>query len=221
RGKLKKSSTVETQKGDCIDCKLCVHACPTGIDIRNGTQLECVNCTACIDACDEVMLKINKPKGLIRYASYTSIQNGVQKLLTPRVIGYSIVLITLLGLLSFTLATRSDIETTVFKVPGTLYQRGEDGTISNLYNIEFVNKTFNNLPIELKVESPLEAVLVKADSKPVVVPAEGLLKSVYFIRIPADKIIHAKTEVYLGIYQGSELMEKVKVKFIGPVVIKK
>src|SRR6478609_6861245 len=206
RGKMKKSSTVETQKGDCIDCKLCVHACPTGIDIRNGTQLECVNCTACIDACDEVMLKINKPKGLIRYASYTSIQNGVQKLLTPRVIGYSAVLVVLLGLLSFTLATRSDIETSIFKVPGTLYQRGEDGTISNLYNIEFVNKTFNDLPIELKIESPLEAVLVKADSKPVVVPAEGLLKTVYFIRIPSDKILHAKTEIYLGIYQENELM---------------
>ncbi|MBY0433272.1 MAG: cytochrome c oxidase accessory protein CcoG, partial [Cyclobacteriaceae bacterium] len=66
RGKLKKNQVAEGH-GDCIDCKLCVHVCPTGIDIRNGTQLECVNCTACIDACDDVMLKINKPKGLIRY----------------------------------------------------------------------------------------------------------------------------------------------------------
>ncbi|MEQ9169287.1 MAG: cytochrome c oxidase accessory protein CcoG, partial [Fulvivirga sp.] len=73
RGKIKKNSD-EQPKGDCIDCKLCVHVCPTGIDIRNGTQLECVNCTACIDACDEVMVKINKPKGLIRYASYDSIK---------------------------------------------------------------------------------------------------------------------------------------------------
>jgi len=217
RGKIKKSADAEIVKGDCIDCKLCVHVCPTGIDIRNGTQLECVNCTACIDACDEVMLKIDKPKGLIRFASYNSIQNGIQKLFTPRVISYSVVLIALLGLLSFTLATRSNVEMNVFKVPGTLYQRGEDGMISNLYNIEFVNKTFSDLPIEVKVESPTEAILVKADSRPIVVPAEGLLKSVYFIRIPQERIMHAKTIVYLGIYQDHELIEKVKVTFIGPV----
>jgi cytochrome c oxidase accessory protein FixG len=220
RGKIKKTSAPEAKTGDCIDCKLCIHVCPTGIDIRNGTQLECVNCTACIDACDEVMIKINKPKGLIRYASHNSIQNGIQKLFTPRVIGYSIVLTVLLIFLSFTLATRSNVETTVFKVPGTLYQRNADGGITNLYNIEFVNKTFSELPIEVKVESPAEATLVKADNKPVIVPAEGLLKAVYFIRLPSDQILHAKTEVYIGIYQNNELLEKVKVKFIGPVHLK-
>jgi cytochrome c oxidase accessory protein FixG len=220
RGKIKKTITAEVKKGDCIDCKLCVHVCPTGIDIRNGTQLECVNCTACIDACDEVMIKINKPKGLIRYASHNSIQNGIQKLFSPRVIGYSVVLVALLGLLSFTLATRSNIETTVFKVPGTLYQRNADGAITNLYNIEFVNKTFSELPVEMRVESPSEATLIKADNKPVNVPPEGLLKAVYFIRIPADRILHIKTEVHIGIYHHDQLLEKVKVKFIGPVTIK-
>src|SRR6185295_19088446 len=99
RGKLRKYP-IAGHQGDCIDCKLCVHVCPTGIDIRNGTQLECVNCTACIDACDEVMIKINKPKGLIRYASYTSIRDGVQKIITGRVMAYSFVLITLLVALS-------------------------------------------------------------------------------------------------------------------------
>ncbi|MFM7859681.1 MAG: cytochrome c oxidase accessory protein CcoG [Flammeovirgaceae bacterium] len=100
RGKLKKSqNTIVEKQGDCIDCKLCVHVCPTGIDIRNGTQLECVNCTACIDACDEVMEKIDKPKGLIRYSSYNAIQQGKQKIINPRVIGYSLVLTVLLGLL--------------------------------------------------------------------------------------------------------------------------
>src|SRR6186713_1719576 len=114
RSKIKKTPTVEAKKGDCIDCKLCVHVCPTGIDIRNGTQLECVNCTACMDACDEVMVKIDKPKGLIRYASFNSIQDGVLKLMNARVIGYSFVLIALLTLLGFTLLTRSAVKTTVF-----------------------------------------------------------------------------------------------------------
>ncbi|HEY3430015.1 MAG TPA: cytochrome c oxidase accessory protein CcoG, partial [Cyclobacteriaceae bacterium] len=163
RGKIKKSQASLEKKGDCIDCKLCVHVCPTGIDIRNGTQLECVNCTACIDACDDVMLKIGKPKGLIRYASYNSIKEGVQKLINPRVIGYSFVLLALLSLLGFTLLTRSDIETNVFKVPGTLYQKTDDEFITNLYNIEFVNKTFNNISLQLKVESPAAAVITRAD----------------------------------------------------------
>lgn len=217
RSKLRKHPVTEIKSGDCIDCKLCVHVCPTGIDIRNGTQLECVNCTACIDACDDVMLKINKPQGLIRYASYNSIQNGVMKLITPRVIGYSIVLLGLIGLLSFTLLTRSDVETNVFKVSGTLYQRSEDGFITNLYNVEFVNKTFEDLPLEIKVESPVTASLVKADGKAITAPAEGLLKVIYFIKIPAASITTARTVVILGVYKDGKLLEKVKVKFIGPV----
>src|SRR5690606_37416897 len=105
RGRLKKHE--QRTQGDCIDCKLCVHVCPTGIDIRNGTQLECVNCTACIDACDDVMVKIGKPKGLIRFASFNSIQNGIKKIITPRVIGYTLVLTALAGFLSFMVFTRS------------------------------------------------------------------------------------------------------------------
>jgi cytochrome c oxidase accessory protein FixG len=183
RSKIKKQAAA-VKSGDCIDCKLCVHVCPTGIDIRNGTQLECVNCTACIDACDDVMLKIGKPKGLIRYASYTSIKEGVSRIITPRVMGYSAVLAALIGLLSFALLTRSDVETNVFKVSGTLYQKGDDGSISNLYNMEFVNKTFEDISLQVKVVSPTEALLVKPDEKEIMVPAEGLLKTVYFIKIP-------------------------------------
>ncbi|MBX2963860.1 MAG: cytochrome c oxidase accessory protein CcoG [Cyclobacteriaceae bacterium] len=216
RGKLKKGE-IDSTKGDCIDCKLCVHVCPTGIDIRNGTQLECVNCTACIDACDEVMEKVGKPKGLIRYASYNSIKEGIQKLITPRVIGYSMVLLALISFLSFMIATRSDIETTVLKVPGTLFQRGEDGMISNLYNIEFVNKTFDPITLEVKVESPPEAMLTKVGEQAIVVPAGEMLKGVYFIKIPPDQVKEAKTVIVLGVYSEGMRLEKVKVKFIGPV----
>jgi cytochrome c oxidase accessory protein FixG len=218
RGKIQKTKVAEVKAGDCIDCKLCVHVCPTGIDIRNGTQLECVNCTACMDVCDEVMIKINKPTGLIRFASYNSIKNGVQRVITPRVIGYTVVLTALLCFLIYNILTRSDVETTVLKVSGTLYQRGEDGYITNLYNVEFVNKTFNNLPLEMKVESPAEAVLVRPDGKPIIVPAEGMLKTIYFIKIPAEQIKQSKTVVYLGVYENGKLLEKLKVKFIGPII---
>jgi cytochrome c oxidase accessory protein FixG len=217
RTHLKKNDAPIEKKGDCIDCKLCVQVCPTGIDIRNGTQLECVNCTACIDACDEVMIKINKPKGLIRYASYNSIRSGIQKLITPRVIGYSAILVVLIVGLSFTLATRADVETTVLKVPGTLYQRTGDGYITNLYNVEFVNKTFNDVALEARIESPASAALTKADGKPLVIPAEGFLKSVFFIRIPEAELTSARTRISIGIYKNGKRIEVVDAKFIGPV----
>jgi cytochrome c oxidase accessory protein FixG len=217
RGKIKKNDVSEVKKGDCIDCKLCVHVCPTGIDIRHGTQLECVNCTACIDACDDVMIKIGKPKGLIRFASYNSIKDGIQKLFTPRVFGYSMVLVVLISLLSFTLFTRSDVETTVLKVPGTLYQKTDDGFITNLYNIEFVNKTFEEMPLRLKVESPAAASINRVEGNLIKVPPEGFLKSICFIKIPAIEIKSAKTVVIVGVYQEDRLIEKVSVKFIGPV----
>jgi len=215
RGHLKKGTT-EHKLGDCIDCSLCVQVCPTGIDIRHGTQLECVNCTACIDACDDVMLKIGKPKGLIRFASYNSIKDGITKIITGRVIGYSFVLLALVGVLSFTLATRSDVEITVLKVPGTLYQR-DNGFITNLYNVEFVNKTFNNVPLSLKVDEPRTAQIVSVEGKPVVVPAEGFLKGVYFIKIPQSDIASTRTVVKVSVYQNGNCLDEIKVKFIGPV----
>jgi cytochrome c oxidase accessory protein FixG len=216
RGKLKKSRAEVTQTGDCIDCRLCVHVCPTGIDIRNGTQLECVNCTACIDACDDVMIKIGKPKGLIRFASYNSIKDGILKIINGRVIGYTVILFALLAVLGFALITRSDVETTVTKVSGTLYQR-DNGYITNLYNIEFVNKTFSELALELKVEESNSIEIVNVAGKPIVVPAEGLVKGVYFIKIPEKQVTNARTVVRLGVYHNGKLVETVKVKFIGPV----
>lgn len=220
RGHLKKQAQIQPQvtaaQGDCIDCNLCVQVCPTGIDIRNGTQLECVNCTACMDACDDVMIRIGKPTGLIRFASYNSIKNGISKLWNGRVIGYSLILVLLLSVLTFALITRSDVETTMLKVPGTLYQR-EPGLITNLYNVEFVNKTFDELNLEVRVESPAYARLHKVDGKAIVIPAEGLVKTVYFIKIPEDQITNARTVVRLGVYQSGEKVENLKVKFIGPV----
>ncbi|WP_306416739.1 cytochrome c oxidase accessory protein CcoG [Fulvivirga maritima] len=181
RGKLKKKQE-EAPKGDCIDCKLCVHACPTGIDIRNGTQLECVNCTACIDACNEVMQKVNLPTGLIRYSSYEAVEKGKQKIFTKRAAAYSVVLVLLLSFFGFSLATRSEIETTVLKVPGQLYQRTDDGHITNLYNIQFVNKTFEDMTLELKVEDEPDAEISKVGAGDQLVPSNGLSEGVYFYK---------------------------------------
>jgi len=219
RGKLKKDQLTITEKqGDCIDCKLCVHVCPTGIDIRNGTQLECVNCTACIDACDDVMTKIHKPKGLIRYSSYNAIKDGVVKLFTPRIAGYSLVLVALISLLFYFISTRADIETTVLKVPGTLYTKTDDGQITNLYSIEFVNKTFDDIALEVKIESPPEATYMKIGDPIIVVPKEGILKGMIMVKLPVESITSMKTVIELGIYQDGVKVETAKAKFVGPII---
>jgi polyferredoxin len=163
------------------------------------------------------MIKIGKPKGLIRFASYNSIKNSVQRIITPRVLGYCVVLVILAGLLTFVLATRSAVETTVLKVSGTLYQRTDDGYITNLYNVEFVNKTFDEITLQAKIESPGTALLQRVDGKPIVIPAEGIVKGVFFIKIPQADVHSARTIVRLGIYKDGEQIEKLKVKFIGPV----
>jgi hypothetical protein len=120
------------------------------------------------------------------------------------------------GALGFTLATRSDVETTVLKVPGTLYQI-EPGFVTNLYNIEFVNKTFDEMEVAIKVESPAYATVQKADGKIIIIPAGGLVKGVYFIKIPDTKVNRASTTVRLGVYKDDDRIETIKVKFIGPV----
>ncbi len=217
RGKIKKGHTNHT-RGDCIDCRLCVHVCPTGIDIRNGTQLECVNCTACIDACNDVMEKIGKPKGLIRFASFQSISQGTRRLITARVGGYSVLLAGLLGVLVYLLATRSDVETTILKMPGTLYQRTETGVITNLYQVEFVNKTFDDLQLWLRVEEPAGARLRKVGgSENTTVKAGSMLKEMYLIELDPALVTRPKLKIKMGVYHNNRKLETIQARFIGPV----
>ena len=132
--------------GDCIACRQCVVVCPTGIDIRNGTQMECVHCTACIDACDAVMEKIGRPRGLIRYASLNGIERGERLKVTPRLVGYTVVLLALGVVLAFLLFTRSDVQATLLRAQGALFQKMPDGRYSNLYTVRVVNKTSREIP---------------------------------------------------------------------------
>jgi len=215
RGKIKKQQEQE-EKGDCIDCKLCVHACPTGIDIRGGTQLECVNCTACIDACDEVMVKINKPTGLIRYDSYNGIKEGKKLTLNPRIVGYAAVLTILLGATGYLMANRAAIEATVLKVPGTLYQKRANGNIANLYKIQFINKTFDATMIEPKLVDFKGATLKKVGSATLNIEPNSMSENIYIIEIAGDKLTTSKTELEIEIYNDGKLVDVVKTNFLSP-----
>ncbi|HMO52555.1 MAG TPA: cytochrome c oxidase accessory protein CcoG [Kiritimatiellia bacterium] len=202
-------------KGDCVDCKLCVQVCPTGIDIRNGTQMECVNCTACIDACNGVMDRVGFPRGLIRYASEANIQKGERFRITPRLVIYTVVLLALTGLLAYLLVSRSDIETTLLRSPGTLYQTMPNGDIGNLYLMKVFNKTTHDVPMRLLVESHPAARLTIAGGD-LLVPAEQMKQSAVIVQLPPDVLAGASTPMVIGVYSGDKRIGKLKTRFMGP-----
>ena len=206
-----------TRQSDCIDCFACVRVCPTGIDIRNGTQLECVNCTACIDACDDIMVKVDKPKGLIRYASENSITNGVKLTLNRRIKAYSAVLIILLSLLVFLLASRTDLDVTLMRTAGMTYTTLPDGRLSNLYNLKMANKTHNDIGFNLKLEN-LRGEIELVGSGALMVKKGDYSHLQFFVKLKKEDIKNWKTEVKIGVYEGNKKIKSITAKFIGPEV---
>ena len=208
-----------TKQGDCIDCFACVRVCPTGIDIRNGTQLECVNCTACIDACDDIMVKVDKPKGLIRYASENSITNGVKLKFNARIKAYTTVLVLLISLLTFLLASRTDLDVTLMRTSGMTYTNLPDGRLSNLYNLKLVNKTHEDIDFTLKLENlPGEIELVGSGG--LKIKKEDYAQLQFFVKLNKENVSNWKTEVKIGMYESDKKIKTIKAKFIGPEVYK-
>jgi polyferredoxin len=203
-------------KGDCIDCKLCVQVCPMGIDIRNGIQMECINCTACIDACDGVMDKIGKPRGLIRFDSQQGIEQKKPLRVTARMVAYSVVLLALLSVMGFLIVNRNMVEATVLRVPGMLYQEQKGGRISNLYNVQVVNKTFDPLQMSLKLDNQ-EQGSIRVVGGPIKVAAGATTEVVCFVELPQSAITQVKTKLKLGLYAGENRLETVSTNFMGPV----
>lgn len=217
RAKFKKNENrAQTGKGDCIDCFQCVHVCPTGIDIRNGTQLECVNCTACIDACDHMMESVNLPKGLIRYASEDNIEKKSKFKFTPRLKGYTAVLVILIGVLTGMLFLRNDVEARILRLPGQLYEHKADNMISNVYTFKLVNKTNEEIEnVSFKLLSHKGLIkLVSHDS--FTVPGQGLSEGTLFVEINNSALSGDKDRVKIGVYSGEKLIETTSASFLGP-----
>lgn len=206
-----------TKQGDCIDCFACVRVCPTGIDIRNGTQLECVNCTACIDACDDIMVKVDKPVGLIRYASENSITNGVKLKLNRRIKAYSAVLMLLLSLLAFLLVSRTDLDVTLMRTAGMTYTKLPDGRLSNLYNLKLVNKTHKDIDFTLKLENPPGEIELVGSGE-LKIKKEDYSHLQFFVKLKKEDVKNWKTEVRIGMYEGDKKIKTITAKFIGPEV---
>lgn len=216
RGKIRKSEDrAATGKGDCIDCHQCVVVCPTGIDIRHGTQLECINCTACIDACDSVMDKVGFDRGLIRYTSEQSIRTRQSFQFTGRMKAYTGVLLVLVGVFVSLLLLRSDVETSILRTPGMLYQEQENNRISNLYNVKVINKTNRELPLEFRPMDDATTVLMVGQA--ITVPPQGVAEGAFFLIRDRVQLTERKTELEVGVYSGETLIEKVSTTFLGPI----
>ncbi|MFT7084556.1 MAG: cytochrome c oxidase accessory protein FixG [Vicingaceae bacterium] len=218
RGKFKKNENrEEANKGDCIDCNHCVDVCPTGIDIRNGTQLECINCTACIDACDNMMEGVGLPKGLIRYESEEGIVNKTHNTFSVRTLAYSIVLFLLICVIGVLLLYRTDVDATILKATGQEYQKRENGKVSNLYNYKIINKTFEEIEGEIRLldhEGSIEFI----GNGGTTIPSESIAEGTFFLVMNMDQLNERNTKLKLGVFdENGELLDEVKTSFLAPV----
>jgi cytochrome c oxidase accessory protein FixG len=213
RGKFKKNE--ERAIGDCIDCNQCVKVCPTGIDIRHGTQLECTNCTACIDACDRMMEAVNLPTGLIRYASENNITKKESFRFTGRMKAYTAVMILLLAVEVFLLASRTDVGITILRTPGQLYQEQPNNQLSNLYNYKFLNKTYYNKTLELRAEDFNGTIKLVGETK-LNIPKENAAAGSMFIYMDKKDVTQRKTKLTIGVYEDGKKISTLTTSFLGP-----
>lgn len=219
RGRLQRAQTHTNRTaeglGDCVNCRQCVAVCPTGIDIRNGLQMECVNCTACIDACDKVMDKLGWQRGLIRYASLNSIESARPFRFTARMAGYTVVLVALISLFCVLLFTRSAVDCTLLRAPGGLFQENIDGRISNLYTLKVVNKSRRDIPLTFRLAENAGELQVMGASE-FVVPKENLGQTSILILVDRNFLTAGKAKIKVGVYAGGKRIDTIKTSFVGP-----
>ncbi|MEN8858405.1 MAG: cytochrome c oxidase accessory protein CcoG [Flavobacteriaceae bacterium] len=217
RAKFKKNEDRESSgKGDCIDCKQCVHVCPTGIDIRNGTQLECVNCTACIDECDDMMEKVGLPTGLIRYASIDNIEKKTPFKFNARMKGYTAVLGILIFVLSGMLFLRNDVEANILRLSGQLYETKDNNIIRNVYTYNVINKTSNDIE-EVSFKLLSHDGVIKLVSNPTfTIIKQGLAEGSLFIDLPKSELKRDNIKLRIGVYSKGKLIETTTTNFLGP-----
>ena len=211
----KQENRASTGKGDCIDCKQCVNVCPTGIDIRNGTQLECTNCTACIDECNSIMTSVGLPINLIRYASEDEIVKKEKFVFSNRMKGYATVLTILTGVFIGMLFLRNEVEATILHMPGQLFQR-EGNNINNIYNYKIVNKTeqdFDN--ITFKLIQPAGEIKMVGSNK-ITVKKQSLAQGTLFVKIKETNLKGEKVKLVIEVYNGEKLIDTENTNFLGP-----
>ena len=201
--------------GDCVDCRMCVQTCPTGIDIRQGLQMECVHCTQCIDACDRVMVQVGKPAGLIRYGSRDEFEGRPRRMLRPRVVIYPIALAAVLGAFVVLLVGRRDTEVTLLSGVGRPYTVESEGTVMNQVRVKVINRATRDRAYHIALEGTPEArLIVPADPLPV--PAGGMATATLVLLSPADAFRGGERAIRLRVSDGASFRRLVTYHLAGP-----
>ena len=218
RAKFRKNEDRKAEgKGDCIDCGQCVVVCPTGIDIRDGIQLECVNCTACIDACDDVMLKVGLPTGLIRYASEDDIKKGEKFKFTKRLAAYTVALLLLIAAMTVFLFSRPDVESKYLKVPGTDY-KVEGKYYVNQFEYTLYNKTNKDQVVTLKLLShPNSKIEMYEGENKLNLEKGQIVQGKFYLKVPTSAVKSYKEKVVIGlINKKGKVIDKYETSFSAP-----
>lgn len=214
RGEPRRSKDiVKDKEGDCINCYHCVKVCPTGIDIRNGTQLECIACTACIDACDEIMVKINKPKGLIKYTTEAELEKLPAKKFHLRSVIYLTIIILISSIFIYSLQSKSALNLRMNKIGRSSYIVLKDNLIDNLYRINFDNKSSDTYSINIKTNNP--KVKIKTKTLPLEIPS-GEVKTVLHLTFPKDILENGNKDIKLFFKDGEKVSIEREIKLVGP-----
>lgn len=207
----------EAPQGDCIDCRACVTTCPTGIDIRDGLQLECIGCAQCIDACDAIMERVGKPKGLVRYGARSELEEGQKgKVLRPRVVIYSLAMVLVLGALTFSLADRASAKVKALRGLGRPFATLPSGQISNQIRIKIHNQSDEVRSYTLRLVTPSGAELVVPEN-PLEIPPRELRESNLFVVLPPSSFSGTgEVPCQIEVRDGVDFERVVSVTLLGP-----
>jgi len=205
----------ESELGDCIDCRRCVDACPSAVDIRNGLQLECIQCTACVDACNLIMDRIGKDRGLIRYASQKQISDQGKFQFTRRMAAYCLILTATIALLFIKFATRPDVNLGITRARGSLFTMLPDGHCSNLYQLKLTNNTFKEQMITMKLMEPEGSIQIP--SPQILVEPASRKELPFFVILQPSQLIGHKTPLTIGAFSNGQKITEFQTTFLGPL----
>lgn len=216
RAKGKRNLPVVSNVGDCIDCGKCVQVCPTGIDIRNGLQMECINCTQCIDVCNDVMDKIGSPRGLIRYSSQEQLESKTKKILRPRLIIYPVVLLITFTLFGIVFASKHAFDATLLRSLGSPFIIAQDGKIENNMRLKLVNRTEKETEFTLKLIGAEDAVISLQDGEKLVLKPEETKTFTFLVRFSPSEAPTGKKDIQLEVDSSQDAVRKMKLTLLAP-----
>ena len=215
RGEPRGKRRAGAESGDCVDCRLCVLTCPTGIDIREGLQMECINCTQCIDACDSVMDRLKRPRGLIRYSSQEAIEGGRRRLVRPRVVLYPLLLAIVLSLFGLALTGRSPVDVSFLRRRGSVFTVLDSGAVANIVHLKLTNRGAEDRTYNVSVAD--EGIGMSCSDLPLRIGPGGSASAVLHVTVPRDRFKGGRSEVTFMVSDDAGFAREFDHQVLGPL----